>query len=142
MGPGPLATRPGGDFNFGWDGAPAHRLFFQPYPRRLRALIGDRVVLDTTRAQLLYESDLPPRVYVPIEDLDAELLERTDTSTHCPFKGDASYWSVRVGDRVVEDAIWTYEEPIESAAWLAGYASLYWERPTPGSARTSGCSAT
>jgi uncharacterized protein (DUF427 family) len=128
MGTGPLATQPGGDFNFGWDGAPAHRLFFQPYPRRLRALIGDRVVLDTTRAQLLYESNLPPRVYIPIDDLDAALLERTETSTHCPFKGDASYWSIRVGDRLVEDAVWTYEQPIEAAAWLKGYACLYWDK--------------
>jgi uncharacterized protein (DUF427 family) len=128
MGSGPLATRPGGEFNFGWDGAPKHRLFFQPYPRRLRALIGDRVVLDSTRARLLYESNLLPRVYVPIEDIDPDVLERTETSTHCPFKGDASYWSVRVGDQLIEDAVWTYEQPIETASWLAGYACLYWEK--------------
>ena len=85
-------------------------------------------MLDTTRAQLLYESNLPARVYVPIEDLDGALLERTDTSTFCPFKGDASYWSIRVGDRLVEDAVWTYEEPIEAAPWLKGYACLYWEK--------------
>jgi uncharacterized protein (DUF427 family) len=128
MGSGPLATKPGGDFNFGWDGAPAHRLFFQPYPRRLRALVGDRVVLDSVRASLLFESNLPARVYVPFEDLDGELLERTRTSTHCPFKGDATYWTLRVGDRVLEDAVWGYEEPIEAAPWLLGQASLYWEK--------------
>jgi uncharacterized protein (DUF427 family) len=128
MGSGPLATKPGGDFNFGWDGAPAHRLFFEPYPRRLRALVGDRVVLDSLRAHLLHESNLPPRVYVPLEDIDARLLERTRTRTHCPFKGDATYWTLRVGDRVLDDAVWGYEQPLDAAPWLAGQASLYWDR--------------
>ena len=128
LGPGPLAARPGGDFNFGWDGAPAHRLFFEPYPRRLRALVGDRVVLDTVRGRLLHESGLPPAVYLPFDDLDGALLERTRTSTHCPFKGDASYWTLRVGERVLEDAVWAYEQPLEAAPWLAGYASMYWDR--------------
>src|SRR5918911_3264450 len=128
LGSGPLGTRPAGAFNFGFDGAPAHRLYFEPFPRRLRALVGDRVVLDSVRGRLLYESGLLPRVYVPFDDLDATLLEPTGTSTHCPFKGDASYWTLRAGERVVEDAVWAYERPIESAAWLAGYASLYWEK--------------
>jgi uncharacterized protein (DUF427 family) len=128
FGPGPLASRPPGDFNFGWDGAPAHRLFFDPYPRRLRALVGDRVVLDSTGGRLLHESNHLPKLYVPIGDLDAALLERSEHSTHCPFKGDASYWALRVGDRVVPDAGWTYEEPFEPAAWLKGFASLYWEK--------------
>jgi uncharacterized protein (DUF427 family) len=129
LGSGPLAGRPGGEFNFALDGAPAHRIFFEAYPRRLRALLGERVVLDSVRARLLHETGIPPRVYVPLEDLDAALLERTETTTHCPFKGDASYWTLRVGDRVEPDAVWAYEEPLPSAAWLAGYASLYWDKP-------------
>ena len=128
LGSGPLAGKPGGDFNFGWDGAPAHRIFFERYAGRLRALVGDRVVLDSERARLLHETGILPRVYVPFEDLDASLLERTATSTHCPFKGDASYWTLTVGDRVLEDAVWAYEEPFAPAAWLAGFASLYWEK--------------
>jgi uncharacterized protein (DUF427 family) len=128
FGPGPLASRPAGDFNFGWDGAPAHRLFFDPYPRRMRALVGDRVVLDTVRGRLLHESNHLPKLYVPLEDLDQDVLERSERTTHCPFKGDASYWSLRVGDRLVPDAIWAYEDPIPDAAWLKGFASLYWEK--------------
>jgi uncharacterized protein (DUF427 family) len=127
-GTGPLAGAPGGAFNFELDGAPKHRIFFEDYPRRLRAVIGDRVVLDSVRARLLHETGILPRVYVPVEDLDASLLERTDSSTHCPFKGDASYWSLRVGERLIYDAVWAYEEPLDSAAWLAGYASLYWDK--------------
>src|SRR5439155_5589601 len=56
------------------------------------------------------------------------VLEPTDRRTHCPFKGDASYWSLRVGDRVSENAVWTYREPLEAASWLTGYAALYWHR--------------
>jgi uncharacterized protein (DUF427 family) len=125
FGPGPLATRPPGDFNFGWDGAPAHRLFFDHHPRRMRALVGDRVVLDSTRGRLLHESNHLPRLYVPLDDLDAESLQRSDHTSHCPFKGDATYWSIRVGDRVTENAVWAYEDPLPQAAWLKGFASLY-----------------
>jgi len=128
LGSGPLGTQPAGEFNFSLGGAPAHRLYFEPYPRRVRALVGDRVVLDSLRGRLLFESNVPPRLYVPLEDFDASLLERTDSSTHCPFKGDAAYFALAAGDRTIEDAVWTYEEPIESARWLAGFACLYWEK--------------
>jgi uncharacterized protein (DUF427 family) len=125
LGTGPLAGSPGGAFNFDLSEAPAHRIFFADYPRRLRAVIGDRVVLDTTRAKLLYETGIKPVPYVPLDDFDAELLERTDHGTHCPFKGDASYWTVRAGDRVEENAVWAYENPLPAASWLAGHAALY-----------------
>ncbi len=121
-GTGPLGGEPG-DTNYTLD-APPHRLLFEPDPRRLRALVGDRVVLDSMRAHLLHETGLLPVAYVPLEDLDAELLQRTQTSTHCPFKGDASYWSLHVGDRVIEDAVWGYEDPLERAPWLRGFAAL------------------
>jgi uncharacterized protein (DUF427 family) len=124
LGTGPLGTKPAGDFNFGWDDVPAHRLFFEPFPRRVRTMIGDRVVLDSVRGRLLYESNIGPVLYVPIEDLDPELLTDSDHATHCPFKGDASYWHLAG----VENAVWTYREPLEAAAWLEGYASLYWEK--------------
>jgi len=128
LGTGPLGSKPGGDFNFDWDGAPAHRLYFEPYPRRVRALVDDRIVLDSLRGRLLFESNLPPRLYVPLGDLDASLLEPSEHTTHCPFKGDASYRSLRAGERLIENAVWIYEEPIEAAAWLEGFASLYWEK--------------
>jgi uncharacterized protein (DUF427 family) len=82
-------------------------------------------VLDTTRGKLLYEIAIPPRFYAPIEDFDAAVLSRTDHSTHCAFKGDASYWSVSVNGASKENAVWAYENPIAEAAWLDGYASLY-----------------
>ena len=78
--------------------SPAHKILFERDARRLRAYVGDTVVLDTRRAHLLHETGIRPVAYVPLEDLDQTLLERTATTSHCPFKGDASYWSLRVGD--------------------------------------------
>jgi len=128
LGTGPLASAPGGAFNFDLAGAsPKHRIFFADYPLRLRAVAGDRTVVDTTRAKLLYETNIMPVVYAPLEDFDASLLERTDHSTHCPFKGDASYWTVRAGDVVLENAVWAYEDPLPAAPWLEGHAAMYWK---------------
>lgn len=126
-GPGPLSTQPAGQTNYAIEG-PAHRLLFEPHPRRFRAEVDGVTVLDTVGGHLLHESNHLPKLYVPFADLDMERMERTARSTHCPFKGDASYWSLRVGDRVAENALWAYEDPIEAAAWLRGYACLDWPR--------------
>jgi uncharacterized protein (DUF427 family) len=123
----PLASEPPATTNYAIDG-PRHRLLLHPFPRRVRARFAGEVVLDSTRGALLHESNILPRLYVPLEDVRADLLERSDHATHCPFKGDASYWSVRVGDRVAENAVWTYENPIAEAAWLRGLASVYPQR--------------
>jgi len=128
LGSGPLAGRPGGAFNFDLSAAPAHRIYFADYPRRLRALVGDRVVLDTTGAKLLFETGILPVPYVPLDDFDEELIERTSHTTHCPFKGDASYWTLTAGDRVLENAVWAYEDPLPEADWLRGFGSLYWKQ--------------
>ena len=108
--------------------APAHRILFEADTRRLRAFVGDTVVLDTTGAHLLHETGIRPVVYVPLADIDETLLQRSPTTSHCPFKGDASYWSLRVGDDVRTDAVWAYEDPLPEASWLRGFASLYFDR--------------
>jgi uncharacterized protein (DUF427 family) len=123
----PLASEPPATTNYAIDG-PRHRLLLHPFPRRVRARFAGEVVLDSTRGALLHESNILPRLYVPLEDVRADLLERTEHASHCPFKGDASYWSVRVGDRVAENAVWTYEDPIDEASWLRGLVSVYPER--------------
>jgi uncharacterized protein (DUF427 family) len=124
---GPLAAEPPPDTNYAIEG-PRHRLMLHPFPRRVRARFAGEIVLDSTRGALLHESNILPRFYVPLEDVRADLLERTDHTTHCPFKGDASYWSLRVGDSVAENAVWTYENPIAKAAWLRGLVSVYPDR--------------
>jgi uncharacterized protein (DUF427 family) len=124
-GPAPLSAAPAGQTNYRIDG-PKHRLLFQAHPRRIRAELDGRTVLDTVRGRLLHESEILPRFYAPLEDFDEALLERTDHSTYCPFKGYASYFSLRVGDSLTGNAIWTYEDPLPEADWLKGFGSLYW----------------
>lgn len=128
LGTGPFAGSAAGAVNFAWDGAPAHRILFEPYGRRLRAVVNGHTVLDSTSAHLLHETGIPPVPYVPLADFDQDLLERTETSTHCPFKGDASYWTLRAGDRTLEDFVWAYEEPLPDAPWLQGFAAVYYKK--------------
>jgi uncharacterized protein (DUF427 family) len=122
----PLSAHAPKTVNYRIDG-PAHKLLMHPFPRRVRAEVAGRTVLDTTRGVLLHETALPARFYVPETDLDASAFVPSDLTTHCPFKGDATYRSLQVGDRFVQDALWTYPDPTPEASWLAGYASLYWE---------------
>ena len=122
----PFGPKPPSTVNYRIDG-PAHKLLLHPYPRRIRAEFAGRTVLDTTGGMLLHETALPPRLYVPEADLDASAFVPTELSTHCPFKGDATYRSLVVGDRTVENALWAYPTPTAEAPGLAGLASLYWE---------------
>lgn len=126
LGSGPLAGNPPAS-NYSFD-SPPHKLLFQQDGRRLRAFVGDTAVLDTTSAHLLHETGIPPVAYAPLEDFDSDLLTPTATSTHCPFKGDASYWTLRVGDDERADAVWGYERPLQQAAWLEGFAALAFDR--------------
>jgi uncharacterized protein (DUF427 family) len=123
LGTAPLSSRRRGLLNSTIEG-PAHTLYFEPYERRMRAELDGETVIDTTGGMLLYESNIGPVLYVPIDDVRQDLLRRTDHTTHCPFKGDATYWSV--GDH--ENVLWGYEAPIESAEWLRGYVAPYWDK--------------
>jgi uncharacterized protein (DUF427 family) len=125
--PGPLAGQPPTTVNYSIEG-PKHRLFLHDFPRRVRAVFAGQTVLDTERGALLHETALLPVLYVPLEDVRQDLLTPTDHSTHCPFKGEASYWSVRAGDRVAENAVWGYPKPLAPAPWLAGRVAFYWDR--------------
>jgi len=100
----------------------------EPHPKRLRVRFCDEWIADTTRALVLHETRHAPRFYFPLNDVRAEFLERTSHTTHCPFKGDASYWTVKVGAARAENAVWAYERPLDDAAGLAGYVSFYPDR--------------
>ncbi|MDQ4033402.1 MAG: DUF427 domain-containing protein [Actinomycetota bacterium] len=125
LGDGPLSSRPRDTVNYRIDG-PAHRLLFEPFPRRVRAVFGGETVLDTTSGMLLHESNLLPQLYLPRDNVRDDLLTRTAHRTHCPFKGDASYWSVTVGDRRADNALWSYLDPLPDAGWLSDHVALYW----------------
>lgn len=103
---------------------PAHSLLLQPFRRRVRAVVDDVTVLDTVHGSLLFETGLGPQLYVPEADVRTDLLSPSDTSTHCPFKGDATYRHLTVGDRTIPDAVWAYPDPKPDASWLAGLVAL------------------
>jgi uncharacterized protein (DUF427 family) len=103
-------------------------IYFEDFPRRVRVELGGRTIVDSRHAKLLHEHGHLPVLYFPEDEVRTDLLEPTRTHTTCPWKGEASYWSVRVGDRVVEDAAWGYPEPNEDAPPMAGYLSFYWDR--------------
>lgn len=90
--------------------------------------VGGTIVADTTSARILYETNLPPRYYIPFSDVRSELLTPTNTSTHCPYKGDARYWSVTVDGVEHPDIVWGYDEPIPASADINGFVSFYPEK--------------
>jgi uncharacterized protein (DUF427 family) len=127
MGAGPLTAREAHPSNYEIQG-PRHRLVWGEFPRRVRGELEGVTVFDTRAGRLLHESEMLPVLYVPEADLELGLLEPTETQTTCPFKGEASYWSVRVGERLSIDAAWSYPEPLADAEWLSGHYAFYWDR--------------
>jgi uncharacterized protein (DUF427 family) len=102
---------------------PKGLIYLEDSPRRIRARFAGETVVDSRHAKLLHEHGHLPVYYFPEDEIRTDLLEPTDHRTHCPWKGDASYWSVRVGDRVSENAAWGYPDP----PW-AGYRAFYWNK--------------
>jgi uncharacterized protein (DUF427 family) len=104
---------------------PDHPITVSANPRRIRVTAGDTVIADTTHALTLKEASYPAVQYVPREDAHMELLQRTDRVTHCPYKGDASYFSIVAGGKTLDNAIWTYETPFPAMAEISGYLAFY-----------------
>jgi uncharacterized protein (DUF427 family) len=104
---------------------PDHPISVALHTKRVRVKFSGVVLAETSRALVMEERGYPNVFYVPREDADQSLLIRTAHSTYCPYKGDASYFSIRVGDRVSENAIWTYEAPYDAVASIKEYLAFY-----------------
>ena len=104
---------------------PDHPITITPNPRRVRVTAGDIVIAETTKALTLKEAKYPAVQYVPRQDANMALLERTDRVTHCPYKGDASYYSVKADGKTLENAIWTYETPFPAMTEISGHLAFY-----------------
>jgi uncharacterized protein (DUF427 family) len=102
-----------------------HPIRIEPNPRRVRVRLGDKTIADTTRALTLFEASYPGVLYVPREDADMSLLARTDHKTHCPYKGDAAYYTIAADGRTAANAVWSYEQPFPEVAQIAGYLAFY-----------------
>jgi uncharacterized protein (DUF427 family) len=107
---------------------PYHRIDVLDTSRHLRVSLDGEPLAETTRARVLFETGLPPRWYLPTEDVRSELLIDSEKRTGCAYKGFASYWSVRIGDRVEEDLVWTYREPRREVEPIQDYLAFFNER--------------
>ncbi len=97
----------------------------EPEPRRLRVRFAGRLVADTTRGVRVLETSHPPNYYLPLDDVASEVLTRGAHASCCEFKGQAHYFTVRVGDRVAPDAAWGYDAPSAGYEDLAGTVAFY-----------------
>jgi uncharacterized protein (DUF427 family) len=106
--------------------SPRHPITIEPTGRHVTVRVSGEVIADTDNALTLQESTYDAVHYIPLADVNRDLLEPTTTATYCPFKGDASYYSVvtSAGD-TVDDAIWTYEEPYDAVAAIKGHVAFY-----------------
>ena len=107
---------------------PDHPITITANPKRVRVSAGGVVIADTTRALTLKEASYPAVQYVPRQDANMALLARTERTTHCPYKGDARYFTIVAGDDRRAKAAWSYDDPYPSASRIAGHLAFYPDR--------------
>ena len=107
---------------------PYKRVDVMPSKRHVRIVIDGQTVADTRRPRLLFETNHPVRYYIPQEDVRMDFLVPSTAQSRCPYKGPASYWSVKIGDQIFEDMIWGYKEPIPECPKIKGLLCFFHER--------------
>ena len=105
-----------------------HRVEVLPEERHVRVEVGGELVAESRRARELRETGHRARWYLPLEDVRDDVLEPSEKTSRCPFKGKASYWSVRAGGELHRDVVWTYRDPIPKAREIAGLVCFYDEK--------------
>jgi uncharacterized protein (DUF427 family) len=105
-----------------------HTVTTEPASAHIVVRVDGAIVADTTDALVLHETGIRDRYYIPDADVRRDLLSPTSTSSHCPYKGDASYWNVTVDGTVHPDVVWGYLTPLEVVAEIAGHVCFYDER--------------
>jgi uncharacterized protein (DUF427 family) len=104
---------------------PDHPITITPNPHRVRVVLGGFIVAESTRALTLREASFPPVHYIPRADVRMDLLDRTDRKSHCPYKGDASYFKATAGGLVRDNAGWSYEQPYPAVGAIASHLAFY-----------------
>jgi uncharacterized protein (DUF427 family) len=107
---------------------PYKRVDVMASSRHVKVVVDDEVIAETNRPHLLFETGLPTRYYIPAVDVRLDLLEKTDTTTQCPYKGRAVYWSIRAGGKVHQDLVWSYPFPIPECTKIAQLMAFYNEK--------------
>ena len=104
---------------------PEHPIAIERNPARVIVSVAGRVIADTREALTLREASYPPVQYVPRNDVDMSLLERTDHATYCPYKGDCSYYSIPLAGERAANAVWTYESPYAAVEEIKDHLAFY-----------------
>lgn len=107
-----------------------HPIAISPNPRRVLVRVGDTVIADSRQALTLREAAYPPVQYIPRQDVDMRLLQRSDHGSYCPYKGDASYFGIEALGSKGANAVWSYERPFDAVAAIAGHVAFYPDRVT------------
>jgi uncharacterized protein (DUF427 family) len=107
---------------------PDHPITIQPNPSRVVITVGGKIIADTREALTLSEAAYPPVQYIPRRNVDMAALTRSDHTTYCPYKGEASYYSIPAGGDRSRNAVWTYETPFEAMAQIKDYVAFYPDR--------------
>jgi uncharacterized protein (DUF427 family) len=108
--------------------AEAHQITITPTQHHVEVRVGGEKMAESDRPVVLEETGLPARYYLPRDDVRTDLLTPTSTTSTCPFKGQASYWSVKAAGDVHDDVVWSYEDPIPTAEGIAGLLCFWNER--------------
>lgn len=111
-----------------WALNPAYVIDLAPVPARLRVELGGEIVADSDKATVMFELGHAPVYYFPREDVRMKLLASTDRHSHCPYKGDAGYFSVTAGGQTADNGIWYYHDPYDEMAQLKGLLGFYFEK--------------
>ena len=107
---------------------PDHPITIQSNPSRVVVTVGGKVIAETAEALTLSEAGYAPVQYIPRRDVDMTALARSDHTTYCPYKGEASYYSIPAGGERSTNAVWTYETPFPAMAAIKDYLAFYPER--------------
>jgi uncharacterized protein (DUF427 family) len=107
---------------------PDHPIALEPAANRWRAQFAGHVIADSAEALILRESTYPAVVYFPRVDVEMGFMSRTDRGTHCPYKGDASYFTVLMDGQFAENAVWTYEQPFAAMQAIEGRLAFYTDK--------------
>ncbi len=104
---------------------PDHPIAIASTVKRVRVMFAGAVIADTRRALTLRETTYPPMHYIPRDDVDMTALKRSDHHSYCPYKGDASYFSIEVNGRSAENAVWSYQTPYPAVKEIASHLCFY-----------------
>jgi len=107
---------------------PYHRVDVIDSSRHIRVIVAGEVIAETRNPKLLFETELPTRYYFPKEDVRMDLLVPSNLKTRCPYKGIASYWSVKIGDQIMKNIVWGYPDPVVECPKIKGLVCFYNER--------------